>query len=229
MSIADNVYKVLSDINDAALSVGRDPSEITLVAVSKTRTVEEINEAVKAGILHVRENRVQEASSKIPHVTGEIIWHMVGRLQSNKGKAAVELFDWIDSIHSKKIVNIISSQARQEKKTINVLIQVNISDEESKSGVQTDEVKDLVLYVAGKEGLNVCGLMTIGSFGVTSDVTRREFSRMKDLFDRLKEDPDVGLLMNVLSMGMSEDFQIAIEEGATMVRIGAAVFGKRNT
>ena len=227
MSIADNVRRVLYDINDAALSVVRDPSEITLVAVSKTRSAEEINEAVKAGILHVGENKVQEASSKIPHVTGKIVWHMVGHLQSNKGKTAVELFDWIDSIHSKKIVDIISNQARQERKTINVLIQANISGEESKSGVQTDEIKDLVLYATGKEGLNVCGLMTIGSFGVTPDITRREYSKMKGLFDRLKEDPDVGFRMNVLSMGMSEDFQIAIEEGATMVRVGTAVFGKR--
>ena len=228
MSIADNVRRVLYDINDAALSVGRDPSEITLVAVSKTRSAEEINEAVKAGILHVGENKVQEASSKIPHVTGKIVWHMVGHLQSNKGKTAVELFDWIDSIHSKKIVDIISNQARQERKTINVLIQANISGEESKSGVQTDEIKDLVLYATGKERLNVCGLMTIGSFGVTPDITRREYSKMKGLFDRLKEDTDVGFRMNVLSMGMSEDFQIAIEEGATMVRVGTAVFGKRD-
>ena len=161
-------------------------------------------------------------------MTGKIVWHMVGHLQSNKGKTAVELFDWIDSIHSKKIVDIISNQARQERKTINVLIQANISGEESKSGVQTDEIKDLVLYATGKEGLNVCGLMTIGSFGVTPDITRREFSKMKGLFDRLKEDTDVGFRMNVLSMGMSEDFQIAIEEGATMVRVGTAVFGKRD-
>jgi len=226
MSIADNVSKVLNDINDTALSVGRDPSKIILVAVSKNRTVEEVNEAVKAGILHIGENRVQEASSKIPHVTGEIIWHMIGHLQSNKGKAAVELFDWIDSIHSKKIVDIISAQASQENKTVNVLIQVNISGEESKSGVQTVEVKDLILYASGKRGLKVCGLMTIGSFGVTPNVTRKEFSQVKDLFNRLKKNPDVGSCMNVLSMGMSEDFQIAIEEGATMVRIGTAIFGK---
>lgn len=224
MSIADNVHRVLNDINDAALSVGRDPSKITLVAVSKTRTVEEVEEAVKAGILHVGENRVQEALSKIPLVTGEVVWHMVGHLQSNKGKEAAELFDWIDSVHSRKIVDLISAQARQGKKTVNVLIQVNISGEESKSGVQPDEVKDIVLYAASKEGLNVCGLMTIGSFGVTLNVTRKEFSRMKDLFDRLKEDPDVSSWMNVLSMGMSGDFKIAIEEGATMIRVGIAVF-----
>ncbi len=228
MSIADNVQRVLNDINNTALKVGRDPSEITLVAVSKTRTVKDIEEAVRAGIIHVGENRVQEASLKIPHVKDKVIWHMVGHLQSNKGKLAAELFDWIDSIHSKKVVDIIAASAGQEKKTINVLIQVNISGEKSKSGVLTNEIKDLVLYAAGKKELKVCGLMAIGSFGVTSDITRKEFLRMKDIFDRLKEDTDVSTWMNVLSMGMSGDFKIAIEEGTTMVRIGEAVFGTRN-
>lgn len=227
MSIADNVHRVLNDIHETALRAGRDPSEIELVAVSKTRTVEEIEEAVEAGIVHVGENRVQEASTKIPNVSGEIVWHMVGHLQSNKAKMAAGLFDWIDSIHSKKIVDIVSARVRQEKKTVNALIQVNISGEQSKFGVITNEVKDLVLYAAGKEGINVCGLMTIGSFGVTSDVTKDEFSRMKDFFDRLKDDSVVGSVMNVLSMGMSGDFQMAIEEGSTMVRVGTAIFDTR--
>ena len=228
MSIADNVHRVINDINEAAIHAGRDPSEIELVAVSKTRTVEEIKEAVESGIVHVGENRVQEASTKIPNVSGEIVWHMVGHLQSNKVKMAAGLFDWIDSIHSKKIIDIVSDRVRHEKKTVNTLIQVNISGEQSKFGVRTDEVKDLVLYTAGKEGINVCGLMAIGSFGVTSDVTRDEFSRMKDFFDLLKDDSEVGSLMNVLSMGMSGDFQMAIEKGSTMVRVGSAIFGKRN-
>jgi len=228
MSIANNVHRVLSDIHEAALLAGRDPSEIELVAVTKTRTAREIEEAVEAGIVHIGENRVQEASLKIPNVSGEIVWHMVGHLQSNKAKMAAGLFDWIDSIHSKKIVDIVSALVRQEKKTVNALIQVNISSEQPKFGVSTDEVKDLVLYAADKEGINICGLMTIGSFGVTSDVTRDEFSRMKDFFCQLKDDPEVGSVMNVLSMGMSGDFQMAIEEGSTMVRVGTAIFGKRN-
>ena len=243
MFISDNVREVINDINETALRVGRDPHEITLVVVSKTRTPEEIENAVEAGIVHFGENRVQEASLKIPLITGEkvlynnkgdlktfrsIVWHMVGHLQSNKAKAAVELFDWIDSVHSKKIVDIISNKAQQEKKTVNVLIQVNISREESKSGIPIGEVEELVSYAAGREGLNVRGLMTIGSFGVSEKVTRSEFSRMKCLFDSLKEDSAACSQMDVLSMGMSDDFKIAIEEGATMVRVGTAIFGKRS-
>ena len=228
MSISDNVREVIDDINEAALRVGRDPQEITLVVVSKTRTPEEIENAVEAGIVHFGENRVQEASSKIPRVTGEIVWHMVGHLQSNKAKAAVLLFDWIDSVHSKEIADIISNKAQQEKKTVNVLIQVNISREESKSGIPVGEVKELVSYAAGREGITVRGLMTIGSFGVSEQVTRSEYSRMKELFDSLKEYSETGSQMDVLSMGMSDDFKIAIEEGATMVRVGTAIFGKRS-
>ena len=227
MSIYENVHKVLNVIGESALRVGRDPSGITLLAISKTRTVEEIEEAVKAGILHVGENRVQEASFKIPDVSGEIVWHMVGRLQSNKGKTAVRLFDWIDSVHSKKIVDIVSDTACREHKKVNVLVQVNISGEESKSGITVDEIKDLVIYAAGREGIAVQGLMAIGSFGVAPDVTRSEFSRMKEIFDRLKEDHETGSFMKVLSMGMSGDYQIAVEEGSTMVRVGTAIFGER--
>ena len=228
MSIANNVHRVINDIHEAAFRANRDPSEIELVAVSKTRTVREIEEAVEAGIVHIGENRVQEASLKIPQVSGKVIWHMVGHLQSNKAKTAVGLFDWIDSVHSKKIADIVSALVSQDKRTVNTLIQVNISGEESKFGVNMDEVKDLIIYAAGKKGINVCGLMTIGSFGVTPDITHDEFSRMNDFFNRLKDDPEVGSVMNVLSMGMSGDFQIAIEEGSTMVRVGTAIFGKRN-
>jgi pyridoxal phosphate enzyme (YggS family) len=228
MSIADNVHRVINDIHEAAYRANRDPSEIKLVAVSKTRTAEEIKEAVEAGIVHIGENKVQEASLKIPKVSGEVIWHMVGHLQSNKAKTAASLFDWIDSVHSKKVIDIVSTLADQEKKTVKILVQVNISGEESKFGIKTDTVKDLVLYAAEKEGIKVCGLMTIGSFGVSHDVTRDEFSRMRDFFYRLKEDPEVGSVMSVLSMGMSGDFQIAIEEGSTMIRVGTAIFGKRN-
>ena len=228
MSISDNVREVIDDINEVALRVGRDPQEITLVVVSKTRKPEEIEDAVEAGIVHFGENRVQEASLKIPRVTGEIVWHMVGHLQSNKAKAAAVLFDWIDSVHSKEIADIISNKAQQEKRTVNVLIQVNISREESKSGIPVGEVKELVSYTAGREGITVRGLMTIGSFGVSEQVTRNEYSRMKELFDSLKEYPETGTQMDVLSMGMSDDFKIAIEEGATMVRVGTAIFGKRS-
>jgi len=225
--IVENVKRVLGEIADAAVSAGRDPSEVTLVAVTKTRTVDEICEAVRAGVRHLGENRVQEAAEKSPLVGGGAVWHLVGPLQSNKGKRAAELFGWIDSVHSLKIAEVLSGRAVQLGKTLDVLVQVNISGEDSKSGVPPEEAKALVLHAQNLPGLVVRGLMTIGTLGVDAGATRTEFRRMRGLFDRLREDPEMEPKLDVLSMGMSGDFRIAVEEGSTMVRIGAAIFGER--
>ncbi len=226
--IVDNVLKVIDDINNAALRSGREPSDITIVAVTKTRTVDEIEEALEAGIEHLGENRLQEAQSKIPVIKSSAVWHMVGHLQSNKAASAVEFFHWIDTVDSKKIVKLLSTKAEEMGKVLKVLVQVNISGESYKSGVDPTETKDLVTFASTQKGLGVQGLMTIGSFGVGSDITRAEFARMKALFDTLNSDANIGNSMEVLSMGMSGDYRIAIEEGATMVRIGTAIFGDRN-
>ena len=229
MSIAENIQHINNEIEEAASRAGRDPSDITLVAVSKTRTVDEIRAAADNGILHFGENRVQEASSKIPEVTDDVVWHMIGPLQSNKAKPAVEHFNWIDSVHSAKIADVLSAQAVKAGRVINVLVQVNISGEETKSGVHPDKARELIVYATEKDGLDVCGVMAIGSFGVSYDITRVEFARMRELFDSLRDDIVLGPCMKELSMGMSEDFGIAIEEGATMVRVGTAIFGRRDT
>ena len=215
----------MGEIADAALSSSRDPSEITLVAVTKTRTVDEIREAVKAGINHLGENRVQEAAEKISLLEKGPVWHLVGSLQSNKAKASAGLFEWIDSVQSKKIADILSGQAQSLGKTLQVLLQVNISGEDSKSGVTPEQTKDILLYTESLPRLAVRGLMTIGSFSVSPEVTRNEFRQMKKLFDTLRDDPQVKPCLDTLSMGMSGDFRIAVEEGATMVRIGQAIFG----
>ena len=227
MTIADNIRLVNREIEEAACRAGRDPSEVTLVAVTKTRTAAEIDEAAEAGIMHFGENRVREAMRKIPEVIHNGVWHLIGPLQSNKGKHAATLFDWIDSIHSIKIADILSSRASESGHILKVLIQVNISGEESKSGVSYGDVRELVSYVKGKDGLDVKGLMTIGSFGAAADVTISEFAAMRDMFKTLREDPALGECMEVLSMGMSGDYQAAVEYGSTMVRVGTAIFGKR--
>lgn len=228
MSIAENIQHINNEIEEAASRAGRDPSDITLVAVSKTRTVDEIRAAADNGILHFGENRVQEASSKIPEVTDDVVWHMIGPLQSNKAKPAVEHFDWVDSVHSAKIVDVLSAQAARAGRVIKILVQMNISGEESKSGVHPDKARELIGYAIESDGLDVCGLMAIGSFGVSYDITRAEYARMRELFDSLRDDAVLGPCMKVLSMGMSGDFGIAIEEGATMVRVGTAIFGRRD-
>ena len=225
--ICDNVKRVLDEIADAAVASGRDPSEVTLVAVTKTRMVGEINEAVRAGVRHIGENRVQEAGGKIPFVESGVIWHLVGPLQSNKGKRAAELFAWIDSVHSKKIADVLSERAVSLARKLNVLIQVNISGEETKSGIAPEEAKDLLLHAERLPGLTVRGLMTMGALGVPPETTRSELRRMRGLFDRLRGDPEVESRLDVLSMGMTGDFRIAVEEGSTMVRIGTAIFGER--
>ena len=228
MSIAENITHIYEEINEAAVHSGRDIEDITLLTVTKTRTVDEILEAAEAGAVHFGENRVQEASQKIPEMHKKnMVWHLIGPLQSNKSKLAVTLFDWIDSIHSQKIADVLSARAVSEECTLKVLVQVNISGEETKSGVTPDEVKKLAGYVATKEGLELNGLMTIGSFGVTQDVTRKEYAAMRELFNTLRDDHGLHRYMKVLSMGMSDDYRIAVEEGSTMVRIGTSIFGAR--
>jgi PLP dependent protein len=223
--IVENVKRIFGEIADAALSSGRDPSEIILLAVTKTRTPREINEALNAGITHFGENRVQEASEKISLIEKKPIWHMIGPLQSNKAKAAAGLFDWIDSIHAIKTADILSEQAQSQGKILQVLVQVNVSGESSKSGVEPSEAEELSLYIESLPGLALRGLMAIGSFSVSPEVTRNEFRRMKMLFDNLRTYSLVKSRLDILSMGMSGDFRIAVEEGATMVRIGQAIFG----
>jgi len=225
--IARNIKSVTADIADVAASCGRDPGEITLVAVSKTRTAAEVELALEAGILHMGENRVQEAEAKIPDVRGTVVWHMIGHLQSNKAKKAAALFDWIQSVDSRKLAGLLSREAGRLDKTLDVLVQVNISGEGAKSGVDPSGAEALVEYAAECGGLNVRGLMTIGSFGADEDTTRREFAGMRSLFDRLRDMFGGGMPFDTLSMGMSGDYRIAVEEGSTMLRIGTALFGER--
>ncbi len=227
MPLTEKIANIREDVANAALRAGRDPSGVTLLAVTKTRSVDEIRDAVAAGIGHIGENRIQEAAAKLPQVSENVVKHMIGHVQSNKGSVAADLFDWVDSVDSKKIADILSRRATETGKTLNVLMQVNISDEAAKSGIDPGSVRDLAIYVAGSDGLAVRGLLTISSFGGSAVVRRDEFARMKELFDSLREEPGWGAKFDVLSMGMSGDFEIAVEEGSTMVRIGTALFGER--
>lgn len=227
MSVAENIKRVLMEIGESSVKAGRNPSDITLVAVSKTRTVSEVQEACDYGLVHFGENRVQEASTKIPALPGGIQWHMIGHLQSNKIKDAVWLFSWIDSVDSIEKADLIASRASAEGKTVKVLVQVKVSREDTKTGADYVDVEKIVLHCSSKEGIEVCGLMTIGAFGVSETVTRSEFRLMKKIYDTLRENKETARYINVLSMGMSDDFRIAVEEGSTMLRVGTAIFGRR--
>ncbi|PYQ58093.1 MAG: YggS family pyridoxal phosphate-dependent enzyme [Acidobacteria bacterium] len=212
MSIAENLAAVERRIRAACERAGRKRGEVTLVAVSKTFPAEKIDEAIAAGVTHIGENRVQEARDKKPQVRGAARWHLIGHLQSNKAKDAVQIFDLIETVDS---IDLAQKIARASERARNVLLQVNIGDEPQKSGVAPAEIENVARQIRAIDGVNLIGLMAIPPIG---DV-RPHFRRLRALRDSLG--------LEHLSMGMSEDFEIAIEEGSTMVRIGRAIFGPR--
>ena len=215
MSIADNLAAVEQRIVHACDRAGRKRAEVTLVAVSKTFPAERIEEAIAAGVTHIGENRVQEASAKKPQVRGAARWHLIGHLQSNKARDAVRLFDMIETVDS---IELAQKIARASDAAQDVLLQVNIGEEPQKSGIVPGDLKEAVRQIGGIGNLRLLGMMAIPPVGTTDD-GRKHFRRLREIRDQ------IGL--PELSMGMSEDFEIAIEEGSTMVRIGRAIFGPR--
>ncbi|HJT17828.1 MAG TPA: YggS family pyridoxal phosphate-dependent enzyme [Thermoanaerobaculia bacterium] len=207
MSIAENLAAVEARIRAACERSGRKRSDVTLVAVSKTFPAERVTEAVAAGVTNVGENRVQEARDKKPLVQGTARWHLIGHLQSNKAKDAVKIFDVIETVDSVELAKKVAGRE--------LLLEVNIGEEAQKSGVAPADVENVVKQIRAIEGIRLIGLMAIPPVGDS----RPYFRRLRELRDR------VGL--EHLSMGMSEDFEAAIEEGSTMVRIGRAIFGPR--
>lgn len=217
---------VLDRIAAAAARGGRDPSGVTLVAVSKTVTVERIRAAVSAGLTVLGENRVQEAAAKIPEVAGAE-WHLVGPLQSNKARRALELFDVIESVHTVELAERLDQVARSSpgRRPVPVLLQVNVDRDPAKAGFLPDALDAAIEHLDALGGLDVRGLMTIGRLVDDTEAARPTFVALRTLSDRLRTRwPRLG---PELSMGMSDDFEVAVEEGATIVRVGRALFGSR--
>ena len=227
MEIEASLRRVEARIAAAAERAGRDPAEVLLVAVTKTVPAERINEAIRAGVRAIGENRVQEAESKWGGLLPGPERHMVGRLQRNKAGKAVDLFDRIQSIDGLRLAEAVSRRAEAAGRRIPVLIEVNTSGEESKAGVEPEGLRPLLQETAGLPGISADGLMTIGPLTEDAGTVRAAFRRLRLLFDGLREHPVPGTDMRHLSMGMSGDFEIAIEEGATIVRVGTAIFGAR--
>ena len=227
MSITANLVAIEQRIDSACARVGRSRSDVTLVAVTKTRTAAEVDEAIKAGITHIGENRVQEAATKKPQVTLPATWHLVGSLQTNKSKKALELFDLIQSVDSLHLASELQRRCEQMNKRIGTLIEVNTSGETSKHGVSPDVVPDLVAELLKLDRLQLAGLMTIGPGLAIEDpeASRPCFRKLKIMVEDCQQRFAVPLPH--LSMGMSSDFEVGIEEGATIVRIGTAIFGQR--
>jgi len=216
-TISENVQGVKARIARAAHAAGRAPESVTLLAVSKTHSVDRVREACAAGLHAFGENYVQEAIAKMEGLTG-VEWHLIGPLQSNKSRLAAERFDWVQSVDRAKIAQRLSEQRPAHLAPLNVLVQVNVSAEASKSGARVEEVTSLAAAVAALPRLRLRGLMAIPAPGSDSG-----FARMKALYESLA--PQFGF--DTLSMGMTDDMEQAIAAGATMVRIGTAIFGPR--
>lgn len=225
-TIKDNLVRVYDRISRAAERAGREASSIQLIAVSKTKPLSMIEEARRAGVTDFGENRVQEALDKIRPDDGAT-WHLIGPLQRNKARFAVRIFDMIHSVDRLSLGRELDRRLQAAGRTIPVLIQVNTSSEETKAGVEPDRALELAEQLSALSGLSVRGLMTIPAFKPDPEDARPAFRLLRKTRDRIAAAGVTGVGMNVLSMGMSHDFEVAIEEGADMVRVGTAIFGAR--
>ena len=226
--IKQNIKDITYNINQAAQRIGRSSNSIKLIAVSKTRTVEEVETAIRAGQVVFGENRIQEAATKIPSVKSDIEWHLIGHLQTNKTKLAVQLFDVIHSIDSLKLLKEIDRWANKFSKVQSILIQVNIAEETSKFGAKASDLAYLIDAAKQASNVHLLGLMIIPPYSENPEDARVFFRRLREIaFAELVLKNYIDEASLELSMGMSNDYQVAIEEGATMVRIGTAIFGER--
>lgn len=229
MDIKERLDSVKSRIESACKACGRTADEITLVAVSKMKPVDDILKVREASQLHFGENRAKELQDKMEQIEDEdILWHFIGNLQTNKIKYMVERVNWIDSIHKKKALKEVEKRASRIGRHINVLIQVNISDEDQKSGCDPEKLEGMLKYGQDLEYTHIRGLMGMATYTDDKDVVRKEFKSLKKLRDEHLHLNGGSVDLEHLSMGMTNDLEVAIEEGSTMVRVGTAIFGERN-
>lgn len=227
MTIAENVARVRERMEAAARRAGRDPGKIRLVAVSKTVESGRIRLALEAGVDSLGENYVQEAQKKIEELGPGAAWHFIGHLQSNKAKAAVRLFDWVHSVDSLRLAQELSRAAGQQNKVLPVLLQIKLGQETTKFGALQDDTFRLLEQMGLLPGISVKGLMTLPPFFDNPEESRPYFHALRELAEVISRRKIAGVSMEELSMGMSNDFETAIEEGATLVRVGTAIFGPR--
>jgi pyridoxal phosphate enzyme (YggS family) len=227
--LVERIRQVRLQVADAATHSGRSADDVTIVAVTKTVPVERIALAYELGLKVFGENRVQEARAKIATLQYPLIrWHLIGHLQTNKVARAVDLFDLIESVDSVRLAEALERSAAARGRTVSILLQVNVSGEASKEGVSPEELSQLAAEALRLPHVRVQGLMTIAPYTTQPEEVRPVFRRLRELREDLREHFPQGS-WDALSMGMSNDFEVAIEEGATMVRIGRAIFGERPT
>jgi pyridoxal phosphate enzyme (YggS family) len=227
IDIAANIVKVRQRIAVACARCGRDSSSVKLMAVTKTVSPELIGQAISAGITLCGENYVQEAKEKIALLEKSIQWHMIGHLQINKAKYTVNLFDYVHSVDRIELARELDKKAGLTGHKMNILIEVNVSGEQTKSGISANDALALIKHIAPLENISVRGLMTMAPYSDNPENSRPYFSTLRNLHHQISREQIKGIKMEELSMGMTDDFEVAIEEGATIVRIGRAIFGER--
>jgi pyridoxal phosphate enzyme (YggS family) len=225
ISIADNLDRVREQIANAAANSGRSADDVELVAITKTHPVEKVREAIDAGQTLFGESRVQEARAKIPELPSNIRWHFVGHLQTNKVRHALPLFEMIHSVDSLGLAEDIDRIAQEEGLHPRVLLEVNVAGEGSKFGFSPDRLREQIEALLALPRLSILGLMTIPPLAEEAEASRKYFVQLRELRDRLQTEFRLDLAQ--LSMGMTQDYTIAVEEGATLVRVGTAIFGER--
>lgn len=227
-NITDNILEVQQKIENAAKRAGRNPKDILLLAVSKTIDVPTIKEAVAAGLTALGENKVQEILDKYDSFDDGVDWHLIGHLQTNKVKYIIDKVSLIHSVDSLKLAEEIEKRGKQNNRIVDILIEVNMEQEESKFGVKPELVLSLICEISKFEHIRVKGLMTVAPFVENSEENRDCFRKMRELFIDINQKNINNVSMDVLSMGMTGDYEVAIEEGATIVRVGTGIFGSRN-
>ena len=226
--LKENLYQVQENMKEACRRSGRAESDVTLIAVSKTKPVELIQEAIEYGQVDFGENKVQELTGKYEILPKNLRWHMIGHLQRNKVKYIVDKATLIHSVDSLRLAETISMEAQKKNVTVPVLIEVNVAQEESKFGTACEETLDLIEEAAKLPNIRIEGLMTIAPFVDDPEENRPVFRKLKQLSVDIMEKNINNVNVNILSMGMTNDYEVAIEEGATMVRVGTGIFGERD-
>ena len=226
--LAENLQQVNANIEKACAAVGRAPSEITLVAVSKTKPVSMLQEAYDAGARVFGENKVQEIMDKYDQLPSDIQWHMIGHLQRNKVKYIIDKVAMIHSVDSLRLAQTIEQEAAKKDLVMPILLEVNVAEEDTKFGLKVEEVLPLLEQISSFSHIQVKGLMTIAPFVENPEENREVFRTLKKLSVDISAKNINNVTMSVLSMGMTGDYQVAVQEGATMVRVGTGIFGERN-
>ena len=226
--IKENLANVRKNIEDACKKVGRDVSEVTLITVSKTKPLSDLRIAYEEGSRDFGENKVQELVSKIDEMPSDVKWHLIGHLQRNKVKYIAGKVAMIHSVDSYRLAEEINVQAKKNSCVIPILIEINIAGEDTKFGIKPEEAEELIREISELENVKVSGLMTIAPNVANPEENRAHFKAMKDLFVDISSKNIDNVEMKVLSMGMTNDYMVAVEEGATMIRVGTGIFGARD-